>query len=172
MTAEGFRFALVTFHAVVLALVVRLGRAWIDPERCRQAPVPWLRALLLDGGRLLGCAALAAAVLPVIAVLPRLERLSKGSASGRLLGEAVFGECVVFIAWLACCHARSRCRGRSACLGTATLLLLAICWDGYYREPRLLIVRHHALDRAPSAQQASSLRILHMTDIQTPVIGA
>ena len=61
---------------------------------------------------------------------------------------------------------------RAGVLGIAALGLLAVYVRAYRMEPRMLRVRHHQLDRvAGRAVGTKDLRILHLTDIQTPTIG-
>lgn len=50
-------------------------------------------------------------------------------------------------------------------------LLLVVYIDAYRVEPKLLKVRHHLVDGAGIAPESLALRILHVTDLQTPVIG-
>jgi predicted MPP superfamily phosphohydrolase len=52
------------------------------------------------------------------------------------------------------------------------MALLAVCVDAYHVEPRMLLVREHYLDRTDGAAAGRRLRILHLSDLQTPVIGA
>jgi hypothetical protein len=49
--------------------------------------------------------------------------------------------------------------------------LLLVYVDAYHVEPRLLRVRQHLVDRAGGEPETTRVRILHVTDIQTPVIG-
>jgi uncharacterized protein len=44
--------------------------------------------------------------------------------------------------------------------------------DAYYVEPRRLVPREYAVDRTRGTIGGPSIRILHLTDIQTPAIGA
>jgi len=172
VTSERYQLAVILFHAAVLVAAWHAARPWWrDADRCRSAPRPWLFALLHDGARLAFAAALAAVVAPALLALPALERISKSSATGRLLGEALFGEGVLFVTWLAHSHWRAQRPARGAVLGSVAVALLGAYWEGYHREPRLLAVRHHVVDRAPAEGGSRELRILHLTDIQTPAIG-
>jgi predicted MPP superfamily phosphohydrolase len=44
--------------------------------------------------------------------------------------------------------------------------------QAYRIEPRQLVVRRHVLDQRAERDQGAGIRILHITDIQTPIIGA
>lgn len=103
--------------------------------------------------------------------LGNLARLRVGSISGRLMGQALFGEAIVLGVVLGVFHRRAGRPGRGALMGTAALGLLAIYVEAYRVEPNLLRVREHHVDRAQGAAGLATVRILHITDIQTPAIG-
>jgi predicted MPP superfamily phosphohydrolase len=86
------------------------------------------------------------------------------------MGQALFGEAIVLAAALGWAHRRVGRRTRAAAfnLGAAGLVLLYV--QAYRIEPRMLKVRRHVVNA--DFRDAASIRILHLTDIQTPVIGA
>jgi uncharacterized protein len=166
-----FYLALVLFHAGLLPVTVGLARIGERAIR-RQLPVrDWLW-LLVRGGALLGVVALGWAVLVTLAVLlpayqPRASQL--GSLLVRLLAQALFGEALLWLGWLTAVQARTGRPARSAMLVGITATLFAVYWRAYHVEPDTLRVRHH--ETRLGRGDAGTIRVLHMTDIQTPVIG-
>jgi predicted MPP superfamily phosphohydrolase len=155
MTPERFLAAMVMFHAVVLLAAWRVAGPWRDPLRCGRRGPSWVSALVADAVLLAVVTYVASVAATVSANLGYGARLHLGAISTRLMGQALFGEAIVFALGLA--------------VGAAALF--AVYVDAYHVEPRLLYVRHHEV--APSTGPTTrSFRILHMTDIQTPVIGA
>lgn len=171
VTPERFWAAVVVFHLVVLAAMWRVARLWLTPERCRRPATSWLGALAGDAGGLALFAYAASLLAPIVMNLHDLARLRVGSISGRLMGQVLFGEAIVFGIALAVSHRQAGRPGRAALLGGAALGLFAAYVEGYRVEPNLLRVRHHHVDRSGDATEVTTLRILHLTDIQTPVIG-
>lgn len=171
MTPELFWWAAAVFHLIVLAATWRVARAWRAPERCRRPAATWLTALIRDAGALAVCGYAISLVVPALANLDELRRLRIGAISGRLMGQFLFGEAIVWAAALGVLHRRAGRPARGAMLGTAALLLVAVYVEAYRVEPNLLRVREHLVDRDPGATGGSTLRILHMTDLQTPAIG-
>ena len=171
MTAPRFWLATALFHAVLLAACARVWIAWKDARRCRRAGRAWLAVLARDVV-VLGLLAGATSVLATaIASLEDLRHLWLGICA-RLMGQAIIGEAIVLGLGLALSHRRAGCRWRSATLAAVALGLLAVYVDAYRIEPDLLRVRHHRVDEAAGLEDARTIRILHLTDIQTPAIGA
>jgi uncharacterized protein len=144
----------------------------MDPARCQLRRASWLLALTRDVGALAVFAYLASLVATVLANLDQLRRLRVGPISGRLMGQALFGEAIVLGLGLAWAHHRAHRLSRAFPLGLMALGLLGIYVDAYHVEPGMLRVRRHRVDQAGGAADARPLRILHLTDIQTSVIGA
>jgi len=169
VTPERFVLAMVLFHATVLVASWRVAASWRDPERCRLPIGSWLHALARDLGRLAAVTSGAALLAPVAANLDHLARLKLIEIALRLLGQAVFGEAILLTAALAFHQRPARAR-RATALGMMAVGLLAVYVDAYRIEPRLLRVRWHVVDRA-GGDTPTVIRILHVTDIQTPVVG-
>jgi len=101
-----------------------------------------------------------------------LARLRVGPISGRLMGQLLFGEAILFGLVLGVFHRQAGRRGRGAVLGVAALGLFGIYVEAYRVEPNMLRVRRHLVNRATGPTEGTAVRILHVTDIQTPAIGA
>lgn len=171
MTPERFWLAMALFHSAVIVASWCMGAEWRAAARCRLPTGPWLLALartLLALAVLTYGFSLAATVTPN---LDDLARLRVGSISGRLMGQALFGEAILLGVGLAFWHRRAARPGRASMIGGFALALLAVYVDAYHVEPRMLRVRRHSVDWAAGATEARVIRILHMTDIQTPIIG-
>jgi hypothetical protein len=61
---------------------------------------------------------------------------------------------------------------RAAALAVTAVAVFAINVDAYYVEPRMIRLRHHAVGAPEGDGETRALRILHISDLQTPVIGA
>ena len=171
MTPERFLAAMVMFHVVLLFAAWRVDVRWRDPIRCARRGPSWVSALAADAVLLAIVTYVAAVAVTVIANLGFGRRLHLGAISTRLMGQALFGEAIVFALVLAMRHRQARQPRRAVGLAVGALALFAVYVDAYHVEPRLLYVRHHEV--APSTGPTTgALRILHVTDIQTPVIGA
>jgi hypothetical protein len=103
--------------------------------------------------------------------LDDLARLRVGSITGRLMGHALFGEVILLALGLAFWHRRAARSGRAGVLVGFALALLAVYVDACRVEPRMLRVRRHSVDWTAGGPEARSIRILHLTDIQAPIIG-
>lgn len=171
MTAVRFWLAATLFHLAVCLASGRAAATWRDPERCRAPTASWLSSL---GRTLVPLALLAYAVAllsTVVANLDDLPPLRLGAISGRLMGQALFGEAILLVGILASRHRSAARPARAAVLGAFAAALLAVYIDAYRVEPKLLRVRRHLVNGAGSAPEGVALRILHVTDIQTPTIG-
>ena len=109
---------------------------------------------------------------PIVANLDDVSGLRVGAISGRLMGQALFGEAILLAIGLGLRHRAASRSGRAAALVLIGLSLFVVYVDAYHVEPRLLRVRRHQVDWSRGSLETRSLRILHVTDIQTPVIGA
>jgi predicted MPP superfamily phosphohydrolase len=170
VTPERFILAMVLFHAIVLAASWRVVARWHDPERARIPTARWVQSLGRDLLGLALCVLAAAFLAPALANLDHAGRVKIGEIALRLVGQALFAETVVLFAALAAGH-RTAARARALALGAIALALLAVYVEAYRIEPRQLRVRWHSLDRSGGEPMARPLRILHLTDIQTPVVG-
>jgi uncharacterized protein len=180
MTTVRFFVAMVLFHLTVAGGVLASARWWRRGERCRAPLLRWSTALGLHAA-VVAVASYAVSLGSIVAVTLDAEWGQRlGPASGRLMSQGVFLEGTLFAAALAVRHARGGARGRAWTLGVLAALVAAVYVDAVHVEPRLLRVRQHAegwrwrqhpLDRSPGAP-ARSLRILQLTDLQTPAIGA
>ena len=171
MTPARFWAATFLFHVVVLGASWRVARSWRDSGRCRQPALSWLGTLAWDVASLALFSYAISLVAPTLTNLGDLGRLRLGSISGRLMGQLLFGEAILFGMAQAVYHHRAGRPRRSALLGVATLGLLGVYVEGYRLEPNMLCVRQHLVDRTAGATEGAVVRILHVTDIQTPVIG-
>lgn len=161
---QRFWLAMLAFHVPIAVLCVFLGRRW---GRGALAPPPtafWWRALLVDA-LLLSLAVLAWGSLTA-ALLP-----DSGFALLRFVCQALFGETVLLGLWLSLLHWRSSQWPRACLLAAGTLVLVAVYWRAYHVEPYDLRVTRHALDLSAGESRAGRLRILHLSDLQTPTIG-
>jgi hypothetical protein len=172
VTPERFWLAAVLFHAIVLAAAWRIARAWRRDGKSRLPSGRWLLALATKLA-LLAVVAYVTAVLAAVAVnLEGLRHLKLGSISGRLMSQALFGEAIFLTLTLASWHWEARERRRAAALVAWGILLLSVYVDAYHVEPRMLRVRLHSVDGKGARPGGTRLRVLHITDIQTPRIGA
>jgi uncharacterized protein len=172
VTPERFWLAAALFHLVVFFGLIRVARRFWSSEACGRPTAAWLPALAADLGGLAVFAYLAAFLAPVVTNTDALRELALGEISVRLWGQALFAEGVLLCGCLALRHRRASQLVRAGALGLVGLGLLAVYVRAYRMEPRMLRVRHHELERvAGRAVGTRDLRILHLTDIQTPTIG-
>lgn len=169
MTTGRFYVAVLLFHLVAITAALLSASRW--PQRCASPRLRWLaavsaHAVVLAVGMYLLSLLLAMALASGTGRPTRL-----GPVSARLMSHAVFVESVVFLAALAYRHARAGARPRAVLLAGGGLAIAAIGVDAMLIEPRLLRVRAHALDRSGGGP-ARTLRILHVSDLQAPAVGA
>jgi predicted MPP superfamily phosphohydrolase len=91
----------------------------------------------------------------------------------RFWSQTLFGEALLGLAFLAVLHWRARPSHRSIVLALAVLALLAIYVDAYHVEPYRLNEEEHEANLRGSAGEVPSgtLRLLHLSDIQTHRVG-
>jgi uncharacterized protein len=172
VTPERFWLAAAFFHLLVTIAAWRVAVQWRDPARCSLPSGSWVAVLGKDVIRLTLVSFGLSLLVATGANLDDLARLRLGSISGRLMSQYLFGEAILLMFVLAFTHRRVAQRGRSISLGLTGLAMLAVYVDAYHVEPRMLRVRLHSVDATRSAALgARTLRILHITDIQTPAIG-
>jgi uncharacterized protein len=144
---------------------------WRTSGRCSLPTVSWLGALARDAGVLAIVAYSVSLLAPTAMNLGDVVRLRVGPISGRLMGQLLFGEAIVLGFVVAALHRRAGRPGRGLVFCGAALGLLAIYVEAYRVEPNMLRVRRHTVDRDIGTTDGMTIRILHVTDIQTPVIG-
>jgi predicted MPP superfamily phosphohydrolase len=157
------------FHTALVAILVRVFARWRSAE-CRRPVGRWAVALVRDLVQSSLLAAGLAFAAPVLANVDQEWWWSVAEIALRLWGQALFGEGVFVLGFLAVRHARSARLVRAGALGLLGVGLLGVYVRAYRVEPQMLRVRHHVLDQ-PGAGAGGDLRILHLTDIQTPTIG-
>jgi predicted MPP superfamily phosphohydrolase len=172
VTPERYAVSLVLFHAAVLAASWYLAARWSDPVRCRISTRSWLTSLSRDVGALTLFTCMVAFAAPLAVNYDHARARQVGEISGRLMGQALFGEGIVLSAFLAYQHGRAVRSGRAYALTAVSVALFGMYVQAYRLEPRQLHVRTHELAWRRDGEGAARLRILHVTDIQTPVIGA
>jgi uncharacterized protein len=169
MSPERFWLAAALFHVVALTGTWAVVRQW-GAERRTARTSTWVLGLVRHAALLALVTYAASLIVPCLTALEALSRRTVGAVSGRLMSQALFGEAIVLGAWLALRHAGIGRRLRAVALGGLALVLFGVYVDAYHIEPRMLRVRFHALDRA-GGRAATSLRILHVSDIQAATIG-
>ena len=173
MTPDRFWLAVALFHVVVLAGSWHLAVLWRDPVRCGRPAHHWVMTLARDLGILAVFTYAASLLATVVANIGYDQaRVHVGPITLRLLGQAIFVEGPILALVLAHRHRRAQRILRSTMLGAAAALVLAINVDAYYVEPHMLMVRHHVVGGLGDPGKPRSIRILHLSDIQTPAIGA
>lgn len=88
----------------------------------------------------------------------------------RLLSQALFAETLGLAAALAVLARRLPALRATAALVAASLAGVYV--EAYHREPTDLKVRHHQVDLSGGAESRRTIRIVHMSDLQTDGIGA
>ncbi len=169
---ERYAIAMTLFHGIVLALSCRAAAKWAAPLRCGASRVSWFRSLGFDVGALAILSYAVSLAAPFAANFDDPRRLHIGEISGRLMGQALFGEAILLSAALALLHRRAARPLRAGALGLLALGLCAVYVRAYRVEPRQLFVQRHVLDQRTGREGNAGIRILHITDIQTPTIGA
>jgi uncharacterized protein len=170
MTPARYLLAMVLFHAAACLIGWRLVARWTS-ARCRLDGLRWARAIAADFGAASVLTYAAALLATIVANASYLQRIWLGQISGRLMGQALFGEAILVAAVFGDRHRRAG-RPLPALLGgLSAAVLVAVYVDAYRVEPTLLRVRTHVVDDAPGELDARTVRILQLTDIQTPSIG-
>jgi uncharacterized protein len=171
MTPERFWIAVVLFHLAVLVATWRTASKWRNPARCSQPGGRWTATVARDLFALAVFTYIASLLATVIAnVGYDVRRVHVGPISLRLLGQALFGEAVLLGACMAFRHRQAH-RLRAGVIGAFAVAVFAVNVDAYFVEPQMLTTRRHFVDASGGATNARTVRILHITDIQTPSIG-
>ena len=170
MTPERYLLAMILFHTTTLGIAGAAAARWWRTERGALPARRWIASLVMDVGTA-SVATYAVSLLATTAVnLDYGRRVYLGEISGRLMGQALFGEAIFVAAALALIHRRGGQKVRAAAFGVCAVGLTAVYLDAYRVEPRMLKVRRHVVNA--DFRDAQPIRILHLTDIQTPAIGA
>jgi predicted MPP superfamily phosphohydrolase len=171
VTPSRFWIAVGLFHFAALTGAFVFDRKWRRAELCLLPAGRWLRVLLLDILKLAIVVYLASLITTLIANGTWTRRIHLGQISLRLLGQAIFLEGPLLALILAWRHRSAREDRKARLLFVAALSLLVVHVDAYYIEPRMLVPRHYRIEARGSTPGARSIRILHITDLQTPEIG-
>ena len=160
------------FHFGVLLGLLGFDWKWRRPDHCVQSTGRWLGSLLRDLLVLAVLIYLLSLIATLIANRTWPGRLHLGQISLRLLGQAIFVEGPLLALILAWRHRTANEVGKTRVLLAACLILSAVHVDAYYIEPQMLVPRHYVVDPTTGVPSGRSIRVLHVTDIQTPTIGA
>jgi predicted MPP superfamily phosphohydrolase len=165
------------FHALNLAALLFLARLW--RHRCAEEPAirPRVPQIVADLG-ILGTLAIASAAA--------FGLVAKADGFGviNLVSQWVFAEFLLLLTMATYWLRRFGARTASTCFAGAVVSLLVIFVDAHYIEPSSLEVKEHVIDLAPQhprptlvhlspprADRPVELRVAHLSDIQTALIG-
>jgi hypothetical protein len=163
LAVTRFALVLVLFHLVVLAASLALARAYARRVAERRQPA-W--GSLLAGGALLAAVVLLGALAGGALYDPRTRFTVL-----RLVSQALFGELPLLGAWLAGLLFRHGLRRAGLTLALLPAALVGLYWRAYHVEPQALVERTHTL-ALPRGDGARTLRIAHLSDLQTGAPGA
>jgi predicted MPP superfamily phosphohydrolase len=167
MTPHRFFTAVLMFHVFALGLVLWYTRAW-RRRQARQAGVSVSTGVLV--AELFGLAVLVYLASLLASLVPNLDwgsRVHVGPISLTLLGQALFFEGALLAGALGVMDRGRRPRRALASIAVA-FLLAAVHVDAYYIEPRMIVPR---LYEVGPVSANDTIRILHLSDLQTPSIG-
>jgi predicted MPP superfamily phosphohydrolase len=168
VTPFRFCFVLLLYHAAATAIAIQFFRKWHAPRGVGNTFSAGRFSALIS---MIGLVIVAAALAAMLPNVNWLSRLRLGSIVARLLGQFVFGEAVALCVWELVRSLRLRRFAPALSSSLLGVVLIAVYWEGYRREPGQLFARHHVVDRI-GGRPGTSVRILHISDIQTPTIGA
>jgi len=155
-----FLVSAVVFHASLSALCIEAFLWW----RRGDASSPSIQSVRA-----------ATLMVTLVAAMPPLAAVATflGARSGftviRLVSQGLFAELLGLCAVLGVTDRRGG-RPLSWQWGVACVALLGTYWQGYHREPEDLHVRRHVVDLSGGTGR-HTLRILHLSDIQTYRVG-
>jgi predicted MPP superfamily phosphohydrolase len=157
-----FLAGVLVFHVLYAAACLTLARRFLarSPATARA----WLGALATHGATLALSALVAAGVGTLIGP-------PTGFTFFRLLSQGLFGETVLLLIGLSWIHLRTRLPVRAVLFTAASLCLLAVYVEAYHRGPENLQVRRHPATLPSAGPRPQTLRIVHLSDIQTHEIG-
>jgi uncharacterized protein len=172
VTPERFALAIALFHAAVVLLGAIFFERWRRSSRFELPTSRWLGLLATESLVLAVLVYLASLGASLVAnATYTAGRVHVGPISLRLLGQALFIELPLLAGLLAATYRRQTRVWRPAFLGIGALTLGAVHVDAYYIEPKMLVPRQYAVDQTQGTIGGPSIRILHLSDIQTPAIG-
>jgi hypothetical protein len=158
-----FVLACILFHIVVIAIGARAVRRLTAALRSSYRIGFWtalVRQIALAGPLVLAAAGAASLLVP------------GGFTVLRLLAQALFGETLSLSGLLGWLLFRSRRHMEALAFTALSLALLGVYWEAYHRQPLDLQVRVHTLDLSQGGVRRGTLRLLHISDIQTDRITA
>ncbi|MBI3909621.1 MAG: metallophosphoesterase family protein [Armatimonadetes bacterium] len=153
------------FHVGLILVSIAIGRCWLRRMPGVKRVAQWWGWLIGDACRFGAAALLLAVAAGVFAPWPP-------GAITRLLCQALFGEAILLAAWIAALHFQCGWRARASLPGLLAILLTLVYVEAYHRCPYDLQVRRHPLDLSGGRADARTLRVLHLSDFQSHVIGA
>jgi hypothetical protein len=154
------------YHTALAAVCIPRARAWLRRDSASVGHIGFGRTIAVDalwfGVTALVMAWTLAGSLPD----PPFARI-------RFWSQAVFGEALLYLAFLSGLHWHRRLVSRSAFLTVPVLVLVAVYADAYHVDPHQLQVEEHGLDLAGRLRErrSGSIRLLHISDIQTHHVG-
>jgi uncharacterized protein len=170
MTPERYLLAMILFHTTTLGIACVVAARWWRTEKSALPVGQWIRNLAVDVAKASIATYAVALSATTVVNLDYGRRVYLGEISGRLMGQALFGEAILLAAALAWTHRRAGQRTRTAAWAAGAAALVVVYVQAYRIEPRMLKVRRHVVNA--DRTDVEPIRILHMTDIQTPAIGA
>ena len=168
MTPERFFLAIALFHSTSLTLAYWFARVWRDRQVFQRTTPVWC-AQFAGSFFVLGATTYMLSLLA--AIVPNLgygERIHVGPISLTLLGQALFFEGPLVIGTIAWIEHRAKRHVRSVVLSVVVLIFAAVHVDAYYVEPNRIVARHYEVGPRNARDH---VRILHLSDLQTPVIA-
>jgi len=159
-----FWVAAAGFHAAMILV------SWYLARRVRGRLVPGATGWLNLG--LLGDALLFAGAAVVLALTAAAFAPAPAFAFMRLLCQAGFGEALLLSAWVAAAVLRERGAASALPAGLVSVALLGLYLYAYRIEPFNLQVRRHELSHDHPNDVVRTLRVAHLSDIQTASVGA
>ena len=158
-----FPLALAAAHLPVLLACAGIAWSWSGAKR-RTGPVGWWLFTLVAHAVLFGTAFVAG-----VAIMVLLRHLH--FAVLRFIAQVLFGELPLLLGLLGWFHVRERAsRTRALPFLILAVVLLAVYTEAYHHCPYNLQVRTHAVDITHGRPATGTLRILHLSDLQTYAI--
>lgn len=161
--AERFWIASVVFHAAMVAASIVLAGRWARRVDSRRPLAAWRETI---GDALLWVS------LAVLLALASAAVTADEFAAVRLLSQLLFGELLLLLAWTAALLWRRRLARPALVPTLAALGLLAAYAEAYHVAPRDLRIRRYAQDLTRGHPARGTLRLVHLSDLQTNRIGA
>ena len=135
MTPERYVLAMILFHTTTLGIAGAVAARWWRTERVALPARRWIRSLVIDVGTA-SVATYAVSLLATTATnLDYGRRVYLGEISGRLMGQALFGEAILLATALAWAHRRVRERMRAAACGACAAALVVVYVEATASSP-------------------------------------